>query len=61
VTYKKSFKARMKQLADKYDNLPSARLTGKVCQNETEEDSLAEAFLASLTAGSIETDWEGSR
>jgi hypothetical protein len=39
----------IEELADKYDHLPAARLTGKVRQEKRQEDILAEEFIAQYT------------
>ncbi len=51
TSYHQHFADLMKQLADKYDHLPNARLTGPVCQDQLEEDALADDFLRAYTNG----------
>lgn len=43
--YHANFAATLKSLANKYDHLPTAKLTGPVCQEPLETDTLADDFL----------------
>ena len=58
MSYEKNFADLMKSLADKYDHLPTARLTGPVCQDQLEEDALADDFLKAYSSSSTACNGE---